>query len=78
MDRQLIDFAGLQASGVADANGDTAFDQEAFPDMPADWQAQERDETAPDMGGAAAADDAAAPTSSTARPRRVVMMSDLR
>jgi tRNA 2-thiocytidine biosynthesis protein TtcA len=29
MDRQLFDFVGLRPNGVADANGDTAFDQEA-------------------------------------------------
>ncbi|CAM3388824.1 tRNA 2-thiocytidine(32) synthetase TtcA [Bordetella sputigena] len=28
MDRQLFDFVGLRPSGLADANGDTAFDQE--------------------------------------------------
>ncbi|WP_082988441.1 tRNA 2-thiocytidine(32) synthetase TtcA [Bordetella bronchialis] len=28
MDRQLFDFAGLRPTGLADANGDTAFDQE--------------------------------------------------
>ncbi|AOB33959.1 potassium ABC transporter ATPase [Bordetella sp. H567] len=33
MDRQLFDFAGLRPSGLADANGDTAFDQED-PDAP--------------------------------------------
>jgi tRNA 2-thiocytidine biosynthesis protein TtcA len=78
MDRQLIDFAGLQASGVADANGDTAFDQEAFPDLPADWQAREPDHAAPDIGAATAPDDGAAPAGGATRPRRVVMMSDLR
>ncbi|OWT59160.1 tRNA 2-thiocytidine(32) synthetase TtcA [Candidimonas nitroreducens] len=77
MDRQLIDFAGLQASGVADANGDTAFDQEAYPDLPASWQAQEHDGLASD-GDAAAASQAAAAEDSGTRPRRVVMMTDLR
>nr|WP_232467706.1 tRNA 2-thiocytidine(32) synthetase TtcA [Bordetella genomosp. 9] len=28
MDRRLFDFAGLRPNGIADANGDTAFDQE--------------------------------------------------
>ena len=28
MDRTLFNFSGLQATGVADANGDIAFDQE--------------------------------------------------
>ncbi|MFC4275803.1 tRNA 2-thiocytidine(32) synthetase TtcA [Achromobacter aloeverae] len=35
MDRQLFDFAGLRPTGRPDANGDTAFDQEA----PGDGQA---------------------------------------
>jgi tRNA 2-thiocytidine biosynthesis protein TtcA len=36
MDRNLFDFAGLQASGQADPNGDIAFDDEpcAPPPMP--------------------------------------------
>jgi tRNA 2-thiocytidine biosynthesis protein TtcA len=30
MDRQLFDFVGLRPNGIADANGDTAFDQETL------------------------------------------------
>lgn len=33
MDRNLFDFAGLKPSGLADENGDKAFDAETFPDL---------------------------------------------
>ncbi|MBV6305650.1 tRNA 2-thiocytidine(32) synthetase TtcA [Candidimonas humi] len=84
MDRQLFDFAGLQVSGVADANGDTAFDQEAFPDLPPDWQARQPDDAEADTGAAVLSGGTAQNTESTqnadssARPPRVVMMTDLR
>jgi tRNA 2-thiocytidine biosynthesis protein TtcA len=31
MDRGLFDFAGLEATGQPDENGDTAFDEEPLP-----------------------------------------------
>lgn len=34
MDRELFDFAGLSPTGLPDADGDTAFDAEEFPDLP--------------------------------------------
>ena len=33
MDARLFDFKGLQASGLADANGDIVFDEETFPEQ---------------------------------------------
>ncbi|MFV9474516.1 tRNA 2-thiocytidine(32) synthetase TtcA [Advenella sp. RU8] len=33
MDRQLFDFVGLKPTGLADENGDKAFDSETFPDL---------------------------------------------
>lgn len=33
MDRDLFDFAGLQATGIADEDGDKAFDAEVYPDL---------------------------------------------
>ncbi|SHH49343.1 tRNA 2-thiocytidine(32) synthetase TtcA [Pollutimonas bauzanensis] len=63
MDKDLFDFAGLQATGQADENGDIAFDAEDYdaPPMPA-------------MGGGepGGTEDADAPA------RKVVFMTDLR
>lgn len=33
MDRELFDFVGLKPTGLADENGDKAFDAETFPDL---------------------------------------------
>ncbi|NLY64296.1 MAG: tRNA 2-thiocytidine(32) synthetase TtcA [Alcaligenaceae bacterium] len=43
MDRNLFDFAGLKPTGLADENGDKAFDAETFPDFEPEtaFQAQE-------------------------------------
>jgi tRNA 2-thiocytidine biosynthesis protein TtcA len=35
MDRRHYDFEGLQVTGVADADGDKAFDVDALPQSPA-------------------------------------------
>jgi hypothetical protein len=63
---------------VADANGDTAFDQEAFPDLPPDWQARQPDDSEADTDAAVLSDGTAQNADSGARPPRVVMMTDLR
>ena len=44
MDRDLFDFAGLKPTGVADANGDKAFDSETFADLAEDHADPSRQE----------------------------------
>lgn len=45
MDSRIFDFAGLQADGDADENGDTAFDTEDFSALPPQQHGDEDDET---------------------------------
>jgi tRNA 2-thiocytidine biosynthesis protein TtcA len=68
MDRQLCDFASLKPTGVADAGGDTGFDPEDYPDLPASTANPDGDDDEPRQE----ADQAGS------RPRRVVYMTDLR
>ncbi|MFA5490275.1 MAG: tRNA 2-thiocytidine(32) synthetase TtcA [Candidimonas sp.] len=69
MDSNLHDFAGLKATGVADADGDTAFDADDFPDGLA-LPSQDADD------GHDAHTDTDARTGEASR--RVVFMTDLR
>lgn len=69
MDKRLCDFEGLKPTGMADAEGDTGFDREEFPDHRAGNSAFDRDE---DGEHEHAVDQGAT------RPRRVVYMTDLR
>lgn len=59
MDTELFDFAGLQTTGQADENGDTAFDTEDFNDAPAEAIAFGEDDE-----GQAVAAEAATPEAS--------------
>jgi tRNA 2-thiocytidine biosynthesis protein TtcA len=68
MDKQLCDFASLKPTGVADAGGDTGFDPEDYPDLPASTANPDGDDDEPRQE----ADQAGS------RPRRVVYMTDLR
>ncbi|TFL12437.1 tRNA 2-thiocytidine(32) synthetase TtcA [Pusillimonas noertemannii] len=69
MDNRLFDFAGLKATGVADEDGDMAFDAEDFDAPIAGFE---------DEDGGGAAQDGGLETKPAAAKRPVVFMTDLR
>jgi len=69
MDNRLFDFAGLKATGVADEDGDMAFDAEDFDAPIAGFEHED---------GGEAAHDAVLETKPAAAKRPVVFMTDLR
>src|SRR5690554_4518209 len=66
MDNQLFDFAGLKATGVADGNGDLAFDSEDFDAL--DSEFMPKDDSA----------ESGQPSDKEPGARPVVFMTDLR